>query len=188
MTQESRHFFAFVKKNYPEYFYSKHVLDILSDKNDSKRNLFHNCAYYNNVHLDNPNRVKCVKDIYYDTNFFDVIFVNNTLEYDSDCKKTIDDIYKMLNYNGLLCIICDSKNHIPDNTKMKNGYYKNMDILDIDKVLHLNHSFYSWNSYYNTKSKELFFIGIKKNLYHMDVPKIEPYKGEYITNTKNQIK
>jgi SAM-dependent methyltransferase len=188
MSDESKRFFSFLKSNYEEYFFNNHILDILSDKKKSNRNLFHNCAYYNNINLDNPNILPTTKDIYYDTNYFNVIFSNDLLEYDADYKTTLENIYKMLAPNGLLCIVCGSNNHEKDVKKMKNGYYKNLDINDFDKVLHLNHSFYSWNSYYNTKSKEIFFIGIKKNLFHIDIPKIEPYKGEFIINTKNQIK
>ena len=40
-------------------------------------------------------------------------------------------------------------------------YYKNLTIKDIKDVLDLNSIFAVWDSYYNSKSNDLYFIGIK---------------------------
>jgi SAM-dependent methyltransferase len=184
MTQESKNFIKFIKENYDEYFYNKHVLEIVLNKKNTYRNLFHNCCYYNNINLGNLAAITTSKDIYYDTNFFDFIISNDLLEYDPEYKKSIENFYKILAPNGLLCIICGSNSHHKDDTKIdKTGYYKNLDIHDIDNVLNLNHSFHHWNSYYNKKSKELFFVGIKKNLYHRDIPRLETFEDANIINT-----
>ena len=41
-------------------------------------------------------------------------------------------------------------------------YYRNLTIEDVKEVLDLDNIFSNWDSYYQTKSKDLYFVGIKR--------------------------
>ena len=52
-------------------------------------------------------------------------------------------------------------------------YYKNLTEKDLQEVLDLNASFNVWNTYYNSISSDLYFVGIKKadiNIYKNPLP------------------
>jgi len=64
-------------------------------------------------------------------------------------------------------------------------YYKNLDIKDINEVLDLNKSFSSWDSYYNRKSKDLYFVGIKKGVSNVKIT--EQYVDKTTFSTKHNV-
>jgi hypothetical protein len=66
-------------------------------------------------------------------------------------------------------------------------YYKNLTIKDINNVLDLNNNFISWNSYYNMKSKDLYFIGIKKGATNEPVINVPNYKSDKVLDNKKYI-
>lgn len=45
-------------------------------------------------------------------------------------------------------------------------YYKNLTEKDLNEVFDLNKSFSYWDTYYNQNTKDLYFVGIKKQIYH----------------------
>jgi hypothetical protein len=85
----------------------------------------------------------------------------------------------MLKAGGLFCFTCAStgrKEHgtirtspmnsygtIGNLTDMSN-YYKNLTEIDLNEVLNLNNLFSVWDTYYNSESKDLYFVGIKKEV------------------------
>jgi hypothetical protein len=66
-------------------------------------------------------------------------------------------------------------------------YYKNLTIKDINNVLDLNEKFISWNSYYNLKSKDLYFIGIKKGTTNVPIAQVPDYISDKVFNNKMKI-
>ena len=103
----------------------------------------------------------------------------------------------MLKPDGLFCFTCASTGRAEHGTRRTSpndsygtigklddmhDYYKNLNIIDINEVLDLNKSFSNWESYYNSESKDLYFIGIKKN------NNLKNYINNNVFNTKHTIK
>ena len=55
----------------------------------------------------------------------------------------------------------------------------------LNEVLNLNNLFSAWNTYYNSETKDLFFVGIKKGSSNLNI--LEKYVNNYVTNTSLNI-
>jgi hypothetical protein len=103
----------------------------------------------------------------------------------------------MLKPDGLFCFTCASTGRPEHGTRRTSpndsygtiggiddmqDYYKNLNIIDINEVLDLNKLFSSWESYYNAESKDLYFVGIKRN------NNIKNYINNNVFNTSHTIK
>ena len=64
-------------------------------------------------------------------------------------------------------------------------YYKNLTELDLNNVLDLNSMFTVWDTYYNAKSKDLYFIGLKRGSATFE--KLTPYSDVQVTCTSSNI-
>jgi len=64
-------------------------------------------------------------------------------------------------------------------------YYKNLTEIDLNEVLPLNELFSVWDSYYNSETKDLYFVGIKKGSLSFD--SLEKYVNNFVTNTSTNI-
>lgn len=173
-------FTMFVKQLFPDYFVNKNVLDVGSgDINGNNRYLFENCQYEGNDVIDAPNVtiVSKTKDLQFEDNYFDTIISTECFEHDPEYKESLEKIYRMLKPNGLFCFTCAStgrEEHGTLNTSPSNSYgtigniedmqnyYKNLTEQDINDVLQLNDNFSCWDTYYNSFSYDLYFVGIKK--------------------------
>ena len=151
----------FVKSILGEYFSNKKVLNIGPEDN---RNLFYSCDYYES------NGFKLFDETY------DTVISTNYFHLNQNYKDILKNIYKTLKPNGLLLFTCDTVK-------------KNLTILDLNNILNLNSSFSEWNSYYNSETHELYFVGIKKdiNFSHTEHIKLTEYKYQNIINTTNII-
>lgn len=85
----------------------------------------------------------------------------------------------MLKPNGLFCFTCASTGRAEHGTRRTTpndsygtianisdmvDYYKNLTVEDLNEVLDLNNLFSSWDTYYEYNSKDLYFVGIKKDI------------------------
>jgi SAM-dependent methyltransferase len=203
MHLEATEFTLFVKKILSDYFVNKIVLDVGSgDINGNNRHLFEDCKYEGNdvIEANNVTIVSKTKDLPMEDNTFDTIISTECFEHDPEYKDSFTKIYKMLKPNGLFCFTCagwgrpehgtrrttphDSLGTIGNKDDMID-YYKNLTIIDVNEVLELHNNFIVWDSYYNSKSKDLYFVGIKKG--DSTVSNLEKYINEYVVNTTAKI-
>lgn len=177
---EARDFTVFVKQMLQDFFIGKKVLDVGSgDINGNNRFLFENCEYDGNdvILANNVTIVSKTKDLPFASNTFDTIISTECFEHDSEYKESFVKIYNMLKPDGLFCFTCASTNRAEHGTRRSNpydsygtigniqdmvDYYKNLTELDLNEALPLNNLFSVWDTYYNSNSKDLYFVGIKK--------------------------
>jgi len=179
MHPEARDFTIYVKNNLPKFFKSKRVLDVGSgDINGNNRFLFENCIYEGNDLIKAPNVtiVSRTKELTFSENTFDVIVSTECFEHDSEYVESFKKIVSMLKDGGLFLFTCASTGRAEHGTRRTspensfgaignindfNDYYKNLTFSDFDKVVDVAKTFGSFSSYYNGKSKDLYFWGIK---------------------------
>lgn len=201
MHQEAKSFTIFVKAILGNFFLNKTVLDVGSgDINGNNRFLFKNCNYHGNDVVKAPNVtvVSRTKDLEFTNEYFDTVISTECFEHDPDYVESLKKIYEMLKPGGLFLFTCAStgrKEHGTRRTSKEDSYgtignlpdmqdyYKNLTLEDIKKVFDLSSSFSTWDSYYNSKSCDLYFYGIKKseNLSSQETPN---YSGNFITRIK----
>ena len=192
------------KKILENFFKNKKVLDVGSgDINGNNRYLFENCIYTGNdvIQAKNVDVVSKTKDLKFENNTFDTIISTECFEHDPEYKQSILKIYDMLKPDGLFIFTCASLGRGEHGTRRTSptaswgtigkledmeDYYKNLDIKDINDVLDLNKSFSSWDSYYNYKSKDLYFVGIKKGVSKVKIT--EYYDDKTTFSTKHNVK
>lgn len=174
-------FISFVKNIFPEYFIHKTVLDVgAGDINGNNRFLFENCEYNGNDVIESKNTtiVSMTKDLPFENNYFDTIISTECFEHDPTYEQSFKKIYDMLKPGGLFFFTCagigrpehgtrrtspnDSFGTIGKIQEMQD-YYKNLSIYDLNFCLNLNNNFKVWDSYYNSASKDLYFVGIKND-------------------------
>jgi hypothetical protein len=64
-------------------------------------------------------------------------------------------------------------------------YYKNLTEYDLNEVLELNKLFSVWDTYYNSSSKDLYFLGIKQGSNSLDT--LEKYIDNHVINTSSNL-
>ena len=181
-------FLNYVRTHFPSYFVSKKVLDVgCGDINGNNRYLFEGCEYHGNDvgPANNVTIVSKTKDLPFENETFDTIISTECFEHDPEYAESIKKIYAMLKQNGLFVFTCASTGRPEHGTRRTSGgdsygtiygledmqdYYKNLTIEDINEVIDLNKHFSYCASYYNSDSKDLYFIGIKR----ISIP---PYTG-----------
>ena len=187
---QARDFTLFVKKIFPNYFVNKNVLDVGSgDINGNNRFLFENCTYEGNDVIQAPNVtiVSKTKDLPFEDNFFDTIISTECFEHDPTYEDSFIKIYKMLKPDGLFCFTCAGYGRAEHGTRRTSptesygtvgnlddmsDYYKNLTKYHLNKVLPLKELFSSFDTYYNSESFDLYFLGIKKgNIPNVDLEK-----------------
>jgi SAM-dependent methyltransferase len=201
MHKEARNFTIYIKKNFPNFFKNCNVLDVgAGDINGNNRFLFEESKYEGNDVYNAPNItiISKTKDLPFEDESFDTIISTECFEHDPEYKESILKIYKMLKPGGLFCFTCASTGRPEHGTRRTTprdsigtigglndmqDYYKNLTIKDIKNVINLDLSFSYWNSYYNPKSFDLYFIGIKCK---KDIESIylENYKDNNVLCTK----
>jgi len=211
MHKEARNFTIYIKKNFPQFFKNCNVLDVgAGDINGNNRFLFDDCKYEGNDVYNAPNItiISKTKDLPFQDECFDVIVSTECFEHDPEYNESILKIYKMLKPGGLLFFTCASTGRPEHGTRRTTpkdsigtiggildmqDYYKNLTILDIKKIIDLDLSFSYWNSYYNSKSFDLYFVGIKRNILESSMSSMssintEDYKDKFVQSTKNDPK
>jgi hypothetical protein len=99
----------------------------------------------------------------------------------------------MLKPNGLFVFSCASTGRLEHGTRRTSphdsygtiakiedmqDYYKNLNHNHICEIFDLNDKFSSWDMYYNSYSKDLYFLGIKKSNISSNIL-FEEYKNEH---------
>jgi SAM-dependent methyltransferase len=203
MHEQARDFTLFVKKILGDFFINKRVLDVGSgDINGNNRFLFENCEYDGNdvILANNVTIVSKTKDLDIPDETFDTIVSTECFEHDPEYRESFKKIYKMLKPDGLFFFTCatigrpehgtrrtrpeDSYGSI-GNLEDMTDYYKNLTIFDVNEVLNLNNLFSVWDSYYNEKSADLYFLGIKNG--SSKINKLEKYINDNVFNTSYRI-
>lgn len=200
---EAREFTLFVKRILKDFFISKRVLDVGSgDINGNNRFLFEYCKYDGNdvMQANNVTIVSKTKDLYFSNNTFDTIISTECFEHDPEYKDSFLKIYNMLKPDGLFVFTCASTDRAEHGTRRTkpndsygtiakledmSDYYKNLTEKDINEIVPLNNIFSVWDTYYNSISKDLYFVGIKKGIKHYEP--LEKYENVGVTNTSTNI-
>ena len=200
---EAREFTLFVKQLLHDFFIKKKVLDVGSgDINGNNRFLFEHCEYNGNdvIQANNVTIVSKTKDLPFENNTFDTIISTECFEHDPEYKQSFAKIYNMLKPDGLFCFTCASTNRPEHGTKRTSpkdsygtigklqdmsNYYKNLTELDLNKELPLNQLFSVWDTYYNSKSKDLYFVGIKKGDHTFN--SLKKYVNKHVILTSSKI-
>jgi len=196
---QARDFTIFVRQILSDFFINKRVLDVGSgDINGNNRFLFENCEYYGNdvIKGNNVTIVSRTKDLSFTDETFDTIISTECFEHDPEYKESFIKIYKMLKNDGLFCFTCASTYRQEHGTRRTSphesygtignlddmsDYYKNLNETDLNEVLNLNELFSVWDTYYNSDSKDLYFVGMKKG--SSDLNKLEKYVNHFVINT-----
>ena len=104
----------------------------------------------------------------------------------------------MLKPNGLFCFTCASSGRREHGTRRTtpqdsygtigglsdmSDYYKNLTKIDLDIVLKLNESFSAWDTYYNSESCDLYFVGIKNG--DNNIKNLPKYANRHVVITSN---
>jgi len=202
MHYQARDFTLFVKQILSDFFKDKRVLDVGSgDINGNNRFLFENCEYDGNdvIEARNVTIVSKTKDLPFEDNIFDTIISTECFEHDPEYKESFLKIYNMLKPDGLFCFTCASTGRHEHGTRRTtpgdsygtignivdmSDYYKNLTETDLNDVLQLNDLFSVWHTYYNSESKDLYFVGIKKGLKVFTLGK---YENLHVANTSSNI-
>uniref|UniRef100_A0A6C0I7B1 Methyltransferase type 11 domain-containing protein n=1 Tax=viral metagenome TaxID=1070528 RepID=A0A6C0I7B1_9ZZZZ len=203
MHEQARNFTIFVRNMLSSFFIDKRVLDVGSgDINGNNRFLFKNCEYHGNDVIRAPNVtiVSKTKDLPFQDNTFDTIVSTECFEHDPEYKQSFIKIYNMLKPDGLFCFTCASTGRGEHGTRRTSpgssygtignlsdmsDYYKNLTEKDLNEVLHLNSLFSVWNTYYNSQSHDLYFVGIKKGVSTGGV--LQNYVNPGVINTTSNI-
>lgn len=205
MHDQARHFTVFVKETLSDYFCGKNVLDVgAGDINGNNRFLFEDCEYNGNDVVEAPNVtiVSKTKDLPFENNYFDTIISTECFEHDPEYEESFRKIYNMLKPGGLFCFTCASKGRPEHGTRRTSpdvsygtignlddmiDYYKNLDEKDLNSVLDLNALFSTWQTYYNSESYDLYFVGIKVSDGEKERD-LQIYTGKFVEATSYNIK
>ena len=206
MHPEARNFTLIVKHILSEFFSNKRVLDVGSgDINGNNRFLFENCIYYGNDVIQAPNVtiVSKTKDLPFQSNYFDTIISTECFEHDPEYTESFLKIYDMLKPNGVFCFTCASTGRPEHGTRRSEGgssygtignledmvdYYKNLTEIDLNNVLDLNNLFSRWDTYYNPRSYDLYFVGIKNDInVTTNSDPLPKYTQDNVINTSGNI-
>lgn len=168
-----------IKNKYPMHFQYKKVLDAGSlDINGNNNYLFENCSYIG-VDLEFGNNVDLkskICDLAFRDLFFDTIVCTELLEHDPTYYLTLNNLFRMLNSNGLMLLTCATTNRNEHGTIKANScdspftsnipiwanYYKNLTENDIRFCLDVDSLFAEYEFTVNNENFDLYFYGIKK--------------------------
>jgi SAM-dependent methyltransferase len=205
MHDQATKFTLFVKSIFSSYFINKCVLDVGSgDINGNNRFLFENCEYHGNDVIQAPNVsiVSRTKDLPFGANTIDTIISTECFEHDPEYKESFKKIYEMLKPGGLFFFTCASTGRAEHGTRRTSrsdsygtlgniedmsDYYKNLTEIDLNDVLPLNVLFSTWDTYFNDETKDLYFVGIKKNKSELVINNLKKYTAYRVINTTSNI-
>jgi hypothetical protein len=179
MHPEAAAFTHFVKSLFPESFRTKTVLDVGSgDINGNNRTLFVDCAYTGNdvYAARNVTIVSKTSALLFEDETFDTIISTECFEHDPEYSESFRKIVKMLKSGGLFAFTCASTGRAEHGTRRTSpndsygtignvegwtDYYKNLTFEDLDAAINVRSTFSQFQSYYNPRSRDLYFWGIK---------------------------
>lgn len=173
---EANQFVISVKKQMPEFFIGKKVLEVGSlDINGSVRQFFENCDYTGldlgeGPGVDRIAHVTALATLGRLAETYDVILSIEALEHDNRWATSLRAMVDLLRYDGLLLITCAAPNR-PEHGTTRTGsaeaspftsdYYRNISVEDFASVLPANLFSKSYLGYRGNMD-DLYFAGIKK--------------------------
>ena len=176
--KEQRDFCNSVKKQFPQFFHEKTVLDIGSgDVNGNNNQFFTDCFILGNDIGFGPNvsMVCFAHELPFVDGFFDTIISTECFEHDRDYPKTLKAAIRMLKNGGLFVFSCAttgrpehgtsrSKPYQVFSTRVEGleDYYKNLTEQDIKKELNLGEIFSEYSFSVDREHCDLYFWGIKR--------------------------
>jgi SAM-dependent methyltransferase len=198
MHKEIADFILFVKQQFWEFFTQRaNVLDVGSgDYNGNNKQFFDlSCKYQGNDVFPgrNVDLVYKTADLPFYKPLFDTIISSECFQHDPEYIESLRKIISMLKPGGLFLFTCASTGREEHGTKKVlpfqsfgtkgklskwQNYYKNLIFEDIAGAITLQSIFNVYKCYYNTKSKDLLFWGIKKGT-TFDFP-IADFTGPHI--------
>ncbi len=157
-----------IKKQYPDHFTGKNILDVGSlDINGNNRYLFKNCKY-TGIDLGEGKNVDIVCPVYeYNPGFqYDFIISTEMLEHDRYLHLSLMKMVDLVRPGGALlitCATCFRQEHgtvtkYPESSPFTNDYYRNVQVDDIR--FYLPESKFS-KYLIQITLVDLFFFGIK---------------------------
>lgn len=180
MHKEQTDFVTKIKKQNPEYFENKKILDIGSwDINGNNRHLFTNCDY-RGVDLaegENVDIISLAHELSFPPHHFDTIISTEMLEHDPYFYRSIPKMFSLLKPNGLLLITCAGiKRHIHGtisvapaanlatvkNMHFFKNYYRNILKEDLTHLLNPDANFSAYTLSLENNDTDLYFYGIKR--------------------------
>ena len=197
MHDEARNFLEFVASQTKRHFtQGKIVLDVGSgDVNGTNEYLFDpSCIYHGNDVMPGRNVTLMYKTAelpFYEPTF-DTIVSSECFQHDLEYKESLQKIVQILRPGGLLAFTCASggrpehgtRRHKPEmsfTTKLGAkwaSYYKTLSFEDLEQAIDLNSVFSQYAAYYEPKSKDLYFMGLKKDMKRPgNLLPLERYRG-----------
>ena len=181
MHTEVLDFCNYVKEIFPNFFFKKRILEVGSgDINGTCKNLFDNtCVYEGNDLVESPNTtiISKTSTLPFDNETFDVIYSTECFEHDPEFILSIQKIHSMLKPGGLFFFTCASTGRQEHGTQRTTpteswatrgnipqwqDHYKNITINDLE-VTRILDDYTDFHCYYNYKSFDFYFWGIKKS-------------------------
>lgn len=172
MHTEVSNYIENIKKNHPQYFSKKRVLEVGSlDINGSIRSLFSECTY---LGLDIGEGIGvdlvCPIHRFFVPTRFDVVISTEMLEHDQYWEKSLKSMYDNLEQGGLMILTCAGPNRqehgtartTPADSPFTNDYYRNITIEDFRSILD-EHMFSNSSIEYRRSKNDLCFYGIKSS-------------------------
>ena len=183
MHQQIADFFMFVRTYMKQYFTDgKLVLDIGSgDVNGNNRQFFDNsCTYHGNDVFPgrNVDLIYRTAELPFLKPTFDTVISSECFQHDAEYAESLKKAVTILRPGGLLLFSCAStgckehgtRKHFPEKSFATKGglskwrdYYKILSLEDICTVLDLGAIFCQYGAYYNTKTQDFYFYGVKKD-------------------------
>jgi len=170
--REANQFVISVKREYPEFFSGKKVLEVGSlDINGSVRQYFADCTYHGIDLGEGPgvDAVKHVTQVRGD-GLWDVVISTEALEHDSRWDESLKQMHALLKPGGLLLITCAGPTRAEHGTIRTDGgwaspstsdYYRNISTEDFASALPATLFSKSYLGYRNDHA-DLYFAGIKQ--------------------------
>jgi SAM-dependent methyltransferase len=168
---------------FPNFFIKKKILEIGSwDVSGSIRQFFTNCEYVGVDVSEGPgvDIVSLGQDLKLPDKYFDLVISCECFEHNPNWIETFDNMYRMLNDDGLFVLTCATygrREHGTPRRSMSSSltssveggeYYLNLADHDISSVFPLHELFSSYKFYYNTYGRDLYFIGFKSKNFNED--------------------
>lgn len=176
---EQRQFCESVKQKHPDRFKSPRVVDIGSlDINGNNRYLFEGDYDYTGVDVGHGKNVDvvCKGHEFNPGEEYDIVISTECFEHDQYWKETIQNCIALTKPGGLFMFSCATTGRKEHGTSRKtpqdspfthkefNDYYMNLTEYDIRQIPGFEENFSEMAFSTNTRTKDLYFYGIKKDL------------------------
>ncbi|NBU15967.1 MAG: class I SAM-dependent methyltransferase [Actinobacteria bacterium] len=179
MHPEARHFLDYCKAVFAAWYEGTTVLDVGSgDINGNNRHYFARGTYVGCDIAEGPNvDVVCPCHLLpFGPGSFDVIISTECLEHDMHYPKTLAKIVDLLRPGGLFVMTCASTGRAEHGTMRCHStesfttrlsdewrdYYRNLTAQDVRDVMDVGAGVFAYHRfYYNARSHDLYFVGVK---------------------------